>query len=135
MADRYDGHDMVEERVERRMAAIKVFIAHAVLSLGLFYLLILGGALGQASLGVVIVVTLILLASVLAHGIWLGMKEKRLSITRQEMARQRLFEEAIAQSEKPKRDGSRLALTDDGELEDLLVYESDGDSDDTALYE
>lgn len=103
-----DNHT-VEQRVNRRMNRIKRLIAHGVLTLIIFYGILFAGAAEVITALPAVMIVLLLIFSLIAHGLWLGLPTLRETLTRQE--------EENTFYEKPKR--SRLELSDDGELIDV----------------
>jgi uncharacterized membrane protein YfbV (UPF0208 family) len=121
--------ELIQHRVEQRMARYKRFGIHLIGGLAFFYLMILGASQGRISEGVAVGIALAVFLSLLLHGMWLGLQEVRTSITRQEIARlQQMYPDLGGlplDIEKPKREGSPLVEDGDDESLDLDLLTDD----------
>ena len=115
--------ELIQNWVEQRLTRYKRFGVHLIGGLALFYLMIYGASQGQVTERTAIVIALSVFLSLLLHGMWLGLQEARIALTRQEVARlQQLYPDLDGLSlevEKPKRDDFALAEDDADEPLDL----------------
>ncbi len=124
-------NELVEGRVEKRMAQVKRFGVHMVGAVGLALLVILGASQDLLPPAATIILVLGTMFSLLLHGMWLSYGAAKEAITKEEVERvQRMYPELAGLSledEKPKRAGS--ALAEDAEDEpvdlDLLAAEEE----------
>lgn len=119
-----DDLEFVRQRIRQRMWLYKRFAVHAVLALGLLFLVILGGAAEAVGPGAAVVVVMGAMGSLVAHGLWLAMTELRARITQEEYRRAGFLDDpGLYETGKRKRDGTGRLVDDEGEMYD--GYEDD----------
>jgi len=115
--------ELVESRVEKRMAQVKRFGVHMVASVALTLLVILGASQDWLPPAATIILVLGTMFSLLLHGTWLSFGAARAAIIKEEIARvQQMYPELAGlslEAEKPKRDDSALAEETEDEPIDL----------------
>jgi len=116
--------EQLQKNVDRQATPIIRMIYHGSAFGIAIPLLILGGVLGVISGEFALTVGVLLLVSIIMHGVWFGAQMTRLEIEEEE--RKKMLEAAQYQyEEKAKRD--RLMLSDDGELVDYPALDDEED--------
>ncbi|MCA9913326.1 MAG: hypothetical protein KC496_08245 [Anaerolineae bacterium] len=114
--------EQLQKNVDRQAKPIIRMIYHGSAFGIAIPLLILGAILGVISVEFAFTVGVLLLVSIMIHGVWFGAQMTRIGIEEEE--RKKMLEEARYQyGEKAKRD--RLMLSDDGELVDITALDDE----------